>query len=91
MYRDDRELGDGPEPGDQFGSAPMALDEPSHHRSGPALTEAQHRERGRVQLKVRITDEQRRRLAWIQDEDGHDLATIIGTYIDTEYEERNPR
>lgn len=45
--------------------------------------------RENVQLKVRITREQRRRLQWIQDEDGHDLSTIVGTYIDTEYEERN--
>lgn len=31
----DREMGDGPEPGDQFGSAPVPLDEPFR----PALVE----------------------------------------------------
>lgn len=59
------------------------------YRSGTRVTEAQWRERGIVQLKVRITAEQRRRLKWIQEQDGHELSTIIGTYIDTEWDERS--
>jgi hypothetical protein len=58
-------------------------------RSGKTQSEAARRKAGMVQLKVRITKEQRRRLEWVHNEDGHDLSTIIGCAIDQEYEERN--
>lgn len=83
----DRNLGDGPEPGDEFGSAPLPLPERTT-RSGPNIPEAQRGGGNLTRLQVRITKEQRRRLAWIQEQDGHDLSTIIGTYIDTEWDER---
>lgn len=89
----DRNLGDGPEPGDQFGSAPIS---PEKHdalarRAHRTQSKSARRAAGRVRLEVWITPEQKRRLQWIRDEDGHDFATIVGVHIDTEYEERNPK
>lgn len=58
-------------------------------RASRTQSEASRRASGRVRLQVRITEEQRRRLQWIQDQDGHDLSTIVGCHIDQEWEERN--
>ena len=54
----------------------------------PSRTAAR-RSQGRVPLTVWLTPEQRIRLAWIRNEDGHDYATIIGCAIDQEWEERS--
>jgi hypothetical protein len=64
---------------------------PRPSRFGATQSEADRAAAGRVALKVRITAEQRRRLEWIHQEDGHDLSTIVGCHIDQEYEERNQR
>lgn len=86
MYQDDREMGDGPEPGDQFGSSPLPLDEPI--RRDRTQTAASRRKAGRVPLQVWITREQKRRLEWIRATDGHDFATIVGCAIDMEWDDR---
>lgn len=67
------------------GGGPSGSPRPSKHSA------ADRRAAGRVPLQVWITPEQKRRLTWIRDEDGHDFAQIVGGHIDEEYEERRPK
>lgn len=57
-------------------------------RASRSQTAASRRAAGLVPVTVWLTIEQRNRLGWIRDEDGHDNAQIIGGHIDAEYEDR---
>lgn len=83
-YQRDREMGDGPEPGDQFGSAPLPLDEPFRARSGSRLTEAQRAatcERSE-RLQVRLRPGYAARLRALSESDGYSVAEWIETWIE---------
>lgn len=80
----DRNLGDGPEPGDRFGSAPVALEEPIRARSGARLTEAQRAatcERSE-RLQVRLRPGYAARLRALSESDGYSVAEWIETWIE---------
>lgn len=83
-YQLDREMGDGPEPGDRFGSAPVALDEPLRARSGARLTEAQRAatcERSE-RLQVRLRPGYVARLRALSESDGYSVAEWLETWIE---------
>lgn len=84
----DREFGDGPEPGDQFGSAPVPvhrLDEPPTRPE--KRTEADRRAKQDT-LKVRLPLGYRARLQALAEEDGYSVAEWISLQVDHAEESR---
>jgi hypothetical protein len=57
-------------------------------RKGRSQTRASCRAKGLRQVAVWLTEEQCRRLGAICDDDGYDRATVLGAYIDQEWEDR---